>query len=145
MSTEQNKAIVRHYLQEAVSQGSMSAIEKYVSPGVVFASPYTPEPIQGIEGFKQMIGMLHTAFPDLNIQEEGAIAEGDAVSTRWSATGTHQGDFMGSKPSGRRFRISGQSIYTVKDGKITEGWVNDDSLGMLQQLGLIPAAVEVEG
>ncbi|RIK39586.1 MAG: ester cyclase [Chloroflexi bacterium] len=137
MSVEQNKSIVRRYLEEAVSQGNMSAIEAYVSPHLVFTSPYTPEPINGIEGFKQMIGMLHTAFPDLKIHEEAALGEEDMVATRWFATGTHRGDFMGHKPSGRQFKISGQSIYRVQDGKIVEGWVNDDSLGMLQQLAII--------
>jgi len=138
MSIDQNKTIVRRYLEEAVSQGNISAMERYVSPDIVFTSPYTPQPIHGIEGFKQMIGLLHTAFPDLKIHEEDALCEGNTVATRWFATGTHRGDFMGHKPSGRQFKISGQSIYRIKDGKIVEGWVNDDSLGMLQQLGIIP-------
>lgn len=138
MTVEQNKTIVRRYLEEVVSQGNVSAMERYVSADIIFTSPYTPAPIHGIEGFKQMIGMLHTAFPDLKIREEDALGEGNTVATRWFATGTHQGDFMGQKPSGRQFKISGQSIYVIKDGKIVEGWVNDDSLGMLQQLGIIP-------
>jgi len=138
MSVEQNRTIVRRYLEEAVSKGSMSAIETYVSRDIVFTSPYTPQPINGIEGFKQMIGMLHAAFPDLKIHEEDALCEGNTVATRWFATGTHRGDFMGHKPSGRQFKISGQSIYRIKDRKIVEGWVNDDSLGILQQLGIIP-------
>ena len=92
----------------------------------------------GSNGFKQMISTLHDAFPDLTIHEEAILAEGDTVATRWVATGTQEGDFIGSPPSGRRFKISGQSIYRVRDGKIVEGWVNDDSLGMLQQLGMIP-------
>lgn len=138
MYLEQNKTIVRRYLEEAVSTDNMSAIDTYISPDIVFTSPYTPEPIHGIEGFKQMIGMLHTAFPDLTIHEEAILAEGDTVATRWVATGSQQGEFMGSPPSGKRFKISGQSIYRIRNGKITEGWVNDDSLGMLQQLGMIP-------
>lgn len=137
MSVEQNKSIVRRYLDEAVSKGDVSAIETYVASGIVFTSPYTPEPIKGIEGFKQMIAMLHTAFPDLQIHEEDALGEGNTVATRWFATGTHQGDFMGHRPSGRHYKISGQSIYRLSEGKIVEGWVNDDSLGMLQQLGIL--------
>jgi steroid delta-isomerase-like uncharacterized protein len=134
---DQSKSIVRRYLDQAVSQGSASAMDDLVSPQVVFSSPYTPEPIRGIEGFKQMIGMLHQAFPDLKIHEAETLAEGEMVASRWTATGTHRGDFMGHAPSGRQFSISGISIYRVKDGKIAEGWVNDDSVGMLQQLGLL--------
>lgn len=139
-STQQNKAIVSRYLDQAVSGGDPSAIERLVSREVVFTSPYTPEPIRGIEGFKQMIAMLHTAFPDLRIRESGSLAEGDTVASRWTATGTHRGDFMGHAPSGRQFSITGMSVYRLRDGKIEEGWVNDDSLGMLQQLGLLPVA-----
>ena len=138
---DQNKSIVHRYLEQAVSQGSGSAIDDLVSAQVVFSSPYTPEPIRGIEGFKQMIGMLHGAFPDLKIHEAQTLAEGDTVASRWTATGTHRGEFMGHPPSGRQFSISGISIYRVEGGKIAEGWVNDDSLGMLRQLGLLGAAV----
>jgi steroid delta-isomerase-like uncharacterized protein len=134
---DQSKSIVRRYLDQAVSQGSASAIDELVSREVVFSSPYTPEPIRGIDGFKQMIAMLHGAFPDLKIHEAQTLAEGETVASRWTATGTHRGEFMGHPPSGREFSISGISIYRVKDGKIAEGWVNDDSLGMLRQLGLL--------
>jgi len=137
-TVEHNKTLVRRYLEEAVSRGGVAAIDTFVSPNVIFTSPYTPAPIHGIEGFKQMIGMLQTAFPDLQIHEEAVLAEGDTVASRWYATGTHQGEFMGHPPSGKLFHISGMSIYRIKDEKIVEGWVNDDSLGMLQQLGIIP-------
>ncbi len=136
--TEQNKTLVRRYLDEVVSQGNLAKADEFVGQDLIFTSPYTPEPIHGIEGFKQMIGMLHVAFPDLRITEEAVIAEGDVVASRWFATGTHQGEFMGAGPSGRQFKISGMSIYRIAEGKIVEGWVNDDSLRMLQQLGLLP-------
>jgi steroid delta-isomerase-like uncharacterized protein len=134
----ENKTLVRRYLEEVVSQGNLSKADEFMQPNLVFTSPYTPEPIHGLEGFKQMIQMLRAAFPDLRITEEAALAEEDTVATRWFASGTHQGDFMGAAPSGRHFKISGMSIYRIANGKIVEGWVNDDSLGMLQQLGLIP-------
>jgi len=137
--SESPKAIVHRYLEQAVSGGDPGTIDALVSPQVVFTSPYTPEPIRGIEGFKQMIGMLHEAFPDLRVHEAEALGEGDTVASRWTATGTHRGEFMGSPPSGRSFSITGISMYRVQGGKIAEGWVNDDSLGMLQQLGLLPA------
>jgi steroid delta-isomerase-like uncharacterized protein len=138
MQTQHNKTIVQRYLEEAVSRGSETAIEAYVSPDVVFTSPYTPQPIHGIAGIKQMIAGLHVAFPDLQIREEAVVEEGDIVASRWVATGTQTGDFMGNSPSGRPYKITGMSFYRVKDGKIVEGWVNDDTLGMLQQLGVIP-------
>jgi len=137
--TEQNKNLVRRYLDEVVSQGKLAQAGEFVEPNLIFTSPYTPEPIHGLEGFKQMIGMLHAAFPDLRISEEAMVAEGDIVASRWYASGTHQGEFMGAPPSGKSFKITGMSFYRIADNKIVEGWVNDDSLGMLQQLGLLPA------
>jgi steroid delta-isomerase-like uncharacterized protein len=139
MSKLEPKAIVQRYLKEGVSGGNMAALDAYVAQQIVFTSPYTPAPIHGIEAFKQMIGMLNAAFPDLKIEEEEAIAEGDTVATRWFASGTHTGsDFAGHPASGRAFRISGISLYKVQAGKIVAGWVNDDNLGMLQQLGMLP-------
>ncbi len=143
MPTLQPKTIVQRYLKEAVSGGNMQALDAYVSPQVVFTSPYTPEPIHGIEGFKQMIGMLNAAFPDFKVEEEEAIAEGDTVATRWFASGTHTGsEFLGHPASGCAFHIAGLSLYKVQEGKIVTGWINDDNLGMLQQLGLLPVPAQ---
>lgn len=139
MSIEENKALVRQYLEEVVSQGSMAAADQLVAADVVFSSPYTPEPTRDLAGFKQMIAGLHAAFPDMRLIEEDVAAEGDKVASRWVARGTHKGEFMGLPPTGRQFAITGMSIYRIAGGKIAEGWVNDDSLGMLQQLGVIPA------
>ncbi|HVL55290.1 MAG TPA: ester cyclase [Burkholderiaceae bacterium] len=137
-STEANKALVRAYLDLVVSGGDLAAAERYVAEDVVFASPYTPEPARGIQAFGQMIAGLHAAFPDMKLTEQAAVAEGDLVATRWHVGGTHRGAaFAGLPPSGRRFHISGMSFYRIESGKIVEGWVNDDSLGMLRQLGAI--------
>jgi len=135
---EENKALVRKYLEEVVSRGNMVVADQLVASNVVFTSPYTPQPIRDLAGFKQMITMLHASFPDLRIHEEDLIAEGDKVVSRWVARGTQQGEFMGFSSTGKQFAITGISIYRIADGKIVEGWVNDDSLGMMQQLGIIP-------
>lgn len=141
MSTDRNKAVVRRYLESVVSQGDFATADELVAPDVVFASPYTPEPTHGRDAFKGMIGALRAAFPDLRIDERDALAEADLVATRWIASGTHTGaPFAELPPTGRRFEITGMSIYRVVDGRIVAWWVNDDSVGMLRQLGAIPAA-----
>lgn len=143
MSMEANKTLVRQYLEEVVSQGSMAAADQLVAADVIFSSPYTPEPTRDLASFKQMIAGLHAAFPDMRLVEEEAVAEGDKVMSRWVVRGTHTGEFMGLAPTGRQFAITGMSIYRIAGGKIAEGWVNDDSLGMLQQLGIIPTPEQV--
>jgi predicted ester cyclase len=141
MSIEQNKAIVRRYLDRVVSHGDPAVAEQVVAPGVVFTSPYTAEPARGREAFLAMITGLRSAFPDLSLAEHAVLGEGDLVATRWTASGTHTGGpFGGLAPTGRRFAITGMSMYRVADGRIVEGWVNDDSLAMLRQLGALPEA-----
>jgi steroid delta-isomerase-like uncharacterized protein len=139
MSTDRNKDIVRRYLERVVSGGDLVIAEQLVASDVVFTSPYTPAPVRGREAFNAMIAGLRAAFPDLRIDEREEIAEGELVATRWIASGTHTGVAFAELPtSGRRFEITGMSIYRVVDGRIVAGWVNDDSLLMLRQLGALP-------
>ncbi len=82
---------------------------------------------------------LTTAFPDLHLTIEDEIAEGDKVVTRVTARGTHQGSFMGIRPTGKRAVVTGIVIDRFANGKTVEAWNNLDDLGLLQQLGVIPA------
>ena len=138
MSTERNKAIVRRYLAIVVGKGDWAAAAELIAPDFVFSSPYTPEPVRGLKPFKQMIGMLRASFPDMHIEEREVIAEGDLVATRWIGRGTHTGAPFGGLPtSGRQWEMTGMSMYRVRQERIVEGWLNDDQLGMLRQLGAL--------
>jgi predicted ester cyclase len=81
--------------------------------------------------------MFRAAFPDLAYVAEEGLAEGDLVATRFSATGTHRGTFLGVAPTGRRVAYSGIDINRVQGGRIVESWVHYDALGLLQQLGIV--------
>jgi steroid delta-isomerase-like uncharacterized protein len=83
--------------------------------------------------------MYRAAFPDLKITVEAQIAEGDLVVTRWSSTGTHEGDLPGLPASHNKVTVTGIGIDRIENGKIVEGWNNWDTLGMMQQLGAVPA------
>lgn len=133
------KQVVRAYLERVVSGGDLDWADQLVAEDLVFTSPYTPEPTRSRAGFKAMIGALHAAFPDLRLEELATIAEGDLVASRWVASGTHTGAPLAGAPAGgRRFEIAGMSFYRVRDGRIVEGWVQDDTLGFAVQLGLVP-------
>jgi len=80
-----------------------------------------------------------TGFPDLALTVEFTITEEDKVAVRWTATGTHSGDFRGIPPTGKPINIAGVAIYRVAGGKIVEGWSQPDTLGLLQQIGVIPS------
>jgi steroid delta-isomerase-like uncharacterized protein len=133
-TAEQYKAHIRRYFEEIVCKGNLEAIPDFVAPNIVFRGPYTPQPIQGIEAFKELIAMLQAAFADLQITEEDMIVEGDTVATRWTASGTHRGDFIGTGPSGKPFRFTGTAFYRIADGKIVEAWSVNNSLEIVREL-----------
>jgi steroid delta-isomerase-like uncharacterized protein len=136
---EQHKAHIQRYFAEIVSKGNLEAIPDFVAPNIVFRGPYTPEPIQGMAGFKELIAMLHAAFADFQITEEDMVVEGDTVATRWTASGTHKGEFMGTGPSGKPFRFTGTAFYRIAEGKIVEAWSVNNSLEIVRELGSTPS------
>lgn len=127
--TWQPKEIVRRYLGEIVSAGRVNPAEELVAEDLTFASPYTRELRRDRAGSVAMISGTHAAFPDFCLEEEQTLVEDDLVASRWIAGDTHTGPEFSGLPaaSGRSFRITGMSIYRVRDGKIVEGWVNDDT------------------
>jgi len=136
MSTEQNKAVVRRFWQEF----SLRVVDELFVPNYVLHDPALPPEFQrDREAYKQLVTMFRTGFPDIKVTVEDLVAEGEKVVARWTWRGTNQGDFQGMPPTGKQVNGSGISIHRFADGKIAEAWVNFDALGMLQQLGVIPA------
>ena len=136
MSTEDNKALVRRGY-EALNQRNWAAFEELVTPDLVLHNASMT--IQGFEAYKQFVSMYFTAFPDLRFTIEDMIAEGDTVVARQTARGTHQGELMGIPPTGKQVSTTGINIFRFANGKGVEEWFNGDDLGLLQQLGVVPA------
>ena len=139
MSLEENKARVRQLYEEVFNKKNLAAVDDYFAANVIDHS-LPPGAPGGIEGVRLTIGMFVTAFPDLNITVEDLIAEGDRVVARWTLCGTHQGASLGMPPTGKQFTMPGISVVRLAGGKSVEQWVVHDQLGMLQQLGLVPAS-----
>ncbi len=137
MSEEQMKTNDRRLYEEAWNQGNMSVVDDLIAPNYVGHDPLSP--IHGPEGFKQYIEMIRSAFPDAHMTIEEQIAEGDKLVTRWTATGTHRGPLMGIPPTEKHVTVTGIVIGRYENGKVVESWGNWDTLGMLQQLGVVPA------
>lgn len=138
MSTEQNKAAARRFFEEVWNRGNVSALDELMAPDYVDHNPPAPGLPEGREGIRQWVGMVRAAFPDVHFTIDDQIAEGERVVTRWTASGTHQGAFMGIPASGKRATVTGIGITRYEDGKSAENWLNWDQLALLQQLGAIP-------
>jgi len=135
MSAEENKALVRR-AWDGVSQGNLDVIEEVYAHDLVWHE--SDEDIHGVEAARQFVTIYLDAFPDMRITVEDLIAEGDKVTSRWTAHGTHQGELLGIPPSGNQVTITGITIHRIEDDRIAEEWEMPDNLGMMQQIGAIP-------
>ena len=134
MPTEENKALLRRLFEEVWNQGNLATLHEVVAADFL----YHPD-LRGLEAYKQAIDSMLTAFPDLHFTIEGMVAEGDKVVVRWTLHGTHQGFFQDIPPTGKPVTLTGISFFRVANGKGVEVWTDADYLGMLQQLGVVPA------
>jgi steroid delta-isomerase-like uncharacterized protein len=137
MSTEQNKSIVRRWVEEGWNKHDLAVIDQAYAPDFVQHEP-EPQTVNSREALKQYVGAYLTAFPDLHLSIEDLIAEGDKVVWRFQSSGHQNGPFMGMPPSGKTGTITGIVIFRLENSLIVEGWVNIDVLGLLQQVGIIP-------
>jgi steroid delta-isomerase-like uncharacterized protein len=137
VSPEDNKALVRRFVDEVQSKGNTDLIDEICSAEFVNHSAPQGLPADR-EGIKILTAMFKGAFPDSYFSVEDMIAEGDKVVTRKTFHGTHEGEFMGIPPSGRPVNVSLIDVVRISDGRVVEHWSVGDNLGMMQQLGVIP-------
>jgi steroid delta-isomerase-like uncharacterized protein len=138
--SEQNKATARRAL-EVFNSGDLDALDEIIGADAVDHDTQNPNAdVHGPEGSRRTISMYRAAFPDLRMTVDDQIAEGDKVVTRWTAVGTQEGDLPGLPATHNKSTVTGIGIDRFEDGKIVEAWTNWDTLGMMQQLGAVPAA-----
>jgi len=144
MSENQNKYIALRYFKEIMTDGNLGSIYELLTPDFLFTLPTHPEPYVGPDGFKELVTMLHACFPDFFIHPKDMVASGDMVVTRWRGGGTHLGAAIHTvagdiPPNGRYFEIDGISWHRIQNGKIVEVIGHEDTIGMFQQLGIMPS------
>ena len=137
-SAEENKAIFRRYVEEVGNEGNFDLADQ-IFDRYLAHQPDGSVLERGPEDVKQFMGEFREAFPDFRSEIEDQIAEGDRVVTRWRMHGTHRGEFRGIAPTGNALDITGIGIFRFSNGKVVESWDNFDQLGMMRQLGAIPA------
>jgi len=138
MSTEANKRILRRFFEELFNTGDLSIADEIVALDYVNHNTIPGEP-SGREGLKAFVTLLRTAFPDIRFTIDDQLAEGDKVAPRLHFTGTHRGEFAGVPATGKPVTATAINLQRVADGQIQETWLDWDALGLMQQLGAVPA------
>ncbi len=140
--SEENKALVRRFYEEVLNNGNFDVVDELSAADFVDHNP-PPGVGAGLEGVKQAIGMYRSAFPDLKIEVEEQVAEGNLVVSRLSGSGTHTGEFMGIPPTGRRTEgVTTFDMIRIVDGKAVERWGVVDQASLMMQLGVMPQTGE---
>jgi steroid delta-isomerase-like uncharacterized protein len=133
MSYESNKALTARHYREVLTEKKLSVIDEIYADSIqVGDGPSMPR-----EQFRAMAQMSITAFPDLVVTIHDQVAEGDLVVTRWSAEGTHLGDFIGHAGSGKKVKITAIHIHKIVNNRIAALWEEIDLLGLSKQLGVV--------
>jgi steroid delta-isomerase-like uncharacterized protein len=138
MNPQQNKLFVGRFVEEVLNNKKLDSINELVAEDFVERVPF-PGQGPGREGLKHAIDLFLSAFPDIQWTLDEQIAEGEVVVSRFTWTGTHRGEFLGIPPSGKRVKVWGLVMDVVTDGRLSQSRIIMDTLGLLQQLGAIPA------
>jgi steroid delta-isomerase-like uncharacterized protein len=139
MSEQANTALVQRLYDEVINGGNLEAADDFMSADFV-EHEFMPIPALGLDAFKHFFRSLRTGFSDYRVAIEDVIAGGDRVVARVTLHGTQQGEFMGIPPHGKQVAVGTIDIFRLSDGKIAEHWGAPDRLGLMQQLGAMPAA-----
>jgi predicted ester cyclase len=139
MSARETRAL-EHRLYEECNKGkeaALAVIDELYATDIVYHSS-TGRDIRGIKDYKQQVSEFYSAFPDLHFTIDDMVAEGDKVAVRLTGIGTNKGAFMGIPPTNKKITVWEIQIDRFAGDKFAEGWSKYDTLGLMQQLGLIP-------
>ena len=132
-----NRAVIQRFTEEILNQQKLDVADEIVAENFVELDPF---PGQGParQGLKDVLGVFIAGFPDMHWTIEEQIAEEDKVMTRFTWTGSQQGAFMGIPATGKQVKVKGVVIDRVVDGRMVDSRILMDTMGMLQQLGVLP-------
>ena len=134
-----NKAVVRRLYEEVWNRRKLEVVNELISPSHALQGPTIFGSSIGPEAYKRQVSRFLKAYPDLHWAIEDTIAETDKVVACWTLSGTHKGDFMGVPATNKKVCVGGITIHHIAGGKIMDSHSNWDALGMMQQLGAVPA------
>lgn len=137
METGSKKLLMKRFT-DFINTASDELAGELISAQAMFFVPVRSQPLQGPDGYQEIIAMMRAGFPDIQWTLEELIIEGDRVAARFTMRGTHHGSFLGVPPSGKTIEVKAVNFYRFADGQIVEEHGQPDLLGLLQQIGTVP-------
>lgn len=138
MDTQQNIKLVNRFFDEVLMKGNLELIDQLFASDVQLHDPAAPNFKGGLAAFREKEVMYKKAFPNRNIKiNDIHVLDENRVVVQWTCQGTHKGELQDIPATNKNFKITGISIYTIKNNKISEINQNWDRLGLLEQLGAI--------
>ena len=134
-----NKAIVRRLYEEVWNKRKLEAISEIISSSHALQAPNISGSSIGPEAYKRQVLSFLAGYPDLHWTIEDIIAEKDKVVACWTISGTHKGDYMGIPATNKKVSVDGITVHLIANGKIMDSYSNWDALGLMRQLGAVPA------
>ena len=131
---QENMLTVREAIEELYQKGNVRIIDDLFAADYVGYSAAKPEGLRGIEQIEDHVISVRKSFPDLHLSIDDMTATGNSVVARWTARGTHKGEYRGIAPSNTKISVPGITVYRFEDGKIAESWAQWDLGGLMQQL-----------
>jgi predicted ester cyclase len=137
-TVEQNKAVIRRIFEEIINEGKLDLADELLTPDTDVHVPFE-DPGDGPQALKKIVGGLREGFPDLHLEIDEMIGEGDLIAVAWHSTQqTHTGSYRGLPPTGRPVRISGIDMMRLQDGRVSMFSMHLDELGAVRQMGVVP-------
>jgi steroid delta-isomerase-like uncharacterized protein len=130
--------LVQRFFDEVCNGRKLDVANDLFSASHAYHDPQAPTG-PGPEGMRQVVATCQRAFPDARWTVHESVVAGDVVVTRWTGTGTHKGELLGVPPTGKSVKVDGLWMHRIAGGRIVESWNAWDTLGMLQQLGVVPS------
>ena len=133
-----NAETARRFMEGVLNTGDWSNAGEILTEDVVMHHPSAPEPIRGRDAVQGFLAQFRAGMPDLTLGVDDVAGDADRVAARWHAQGTHTNEMFGIPPTNNAISIHGVSFFRFEDGKIAEDWVEENTLSVLQQLGVVP-------
>ena len=142
MSAEQNKSILRRWVENGWNGGDLSLVDQVIAPNYVMHDAYAPQPVAGTAGFRKYVESYRAAFPtDFHMTIDSLVAEGDRITWRITTSGTQTGPLGDFPATGKKAAVTAVIESRFANSQFVEDWVFIDMFSMLKQLGAIPETI----